>query len=161
MTDGEPDPLTDRVAEAADAADVADAAQIRVAKREFAALLGEFRRSTVLVPLDAYDSLWSAEWGGVRWICAFSDEAALARFAFAQEDAGREWTYQRVYGARLLDVLVPALGVPAGVALDAGSEDGTLFPPVAGVVPESVAVDLGGAGPHSGGSVDTKPRGGA
>ncbi|MEU8889001.1 SseB family protein [Streptomyces sp. NPDC048442] len=120
--------------------------EIRAAEREFAALLGEFRRHTVLVPLDAHDSLWTAEWGGVRWICAFSDEAALARFAFAQGDAGREWPYRTVYGARLLDVMVPALGVPAGVALDAGSEDGALFPPVAGVVPEEAVVDLGGAG---------------
>ncbi|MGW7413038.1 SseB family protein [Streptomyces sp. NPDC054863] len=122
-----------------------DSASVTAAKREFASLLGEFRRTAVLVPLDAYESLWTAEWGGVRWICAFSDEAALARFAYAQGDAGREWTYRTVYGARLLDVMVPALGVPAGVALDAGSEDGALFPPVTGVVPEEVAVDLGGA----------------
>lgn len=51
-----------------------------------------------------------------------------------------------IYGARLLDVLVPVLGVPAGVALDAGSEDGTLFPPVAGIVPEEVGVAVAVAG---------------
>ncbi|MFF0742084.1 SseB family protein [Streptomyces sp. NPDC004111] len=124
---------------------MSDGADIRSARREFAALLGEFRRTTVLVPLDPYDSLWTAEWGGVRWICAFSDEGALARFAHAQGDSGRAWTYRTVYGARLLDVAVPALGVPAGVALDAGSEDGMLFPPVAGVVPDEAAVDLGTA----------------
>ncbi|MFD4900301.1 SseB family protein [Streptomyces sp. NPDC058411] len=118
--------------------------QLRTARREFAVLLGEFRRTAVLVPLDEAGDLWSAEQNGVRWICAFSDEAALARFALARGDAGREWTYQAVLGARLLDVMVPLLPGPAGVALDAGSADGMLFPPVAGIVPDAVAVDLGG-----------------
>ncbi|MFJ1881891.1 SseB family protein [Streptomyces sp. NPDC088137] len=115
-----------------------------VARREFAVLLGEFRRTAVLVPLDGAGDLWSAEQGGVRWVCAFSDEAALARFARARGDAAREWVYRTVLGARLLDVVVPLLPGPAGVALDAGGEDGALFPPVVGIVPDSVAVDLGG-----------------
>ncbi|MFE5096313.1 SseB family protein [Streptomyces sp. NPDC056638] len=114
------------------------------ARHEFAVLLGEFRRTAVLVPLDEARDLWSAEQNGVRWICAFSDEEALARFARARGDPEREWTYQAVLGARLLDVMVPMLPGPAGVALDAGSEDGMLFPPVAGIVPDAVAVDLGG-----------------
>ncbi|WP_374940078.1 SseB family protein [Streptomyces finlayi] len=109
------------------------------ARHEFAVLLGEFRRTAVLVPLDANGDLWSAEQNDVRWIVAFSDEEALARFAFARGDAGREWTYRTVLGARLLDVMVPLLPGPAGVALDAGSEDGgMLFPPVAGIVPDAV-----------------------
>lgn len=107
-------------------------------------LLGEFRRTAVLVPLDEAGDLWSAEQNGVRWICAFSDEAALARFAQARGDAEREWTYRAVLGARLLDVMVPMLPGPAGVALDAGSADGMLFPPVAGIVPDAAAVGLGG-----------------
>jgi len=99
----------------------------------------------VLVPLDEFGDPWSAEQHGVRWICAFSDEEALARFARTRGDAGREWTYWAVLGARLLDVLVPMLPGPAGVALDAGSEEGgMLFPPVVGIVPDAVAVDLGG-----------------
>ncbi|MFC9649224.1 MULTISPECIES: SseB family protein [unclassified Streptomyces] len=114
------------------------------ARREFAVLLGEFRRAAVLVPLDAAGDLWSAEWGGVRWICAFSHEEALSVFAHAQGAAGRAWSYQRVLGARLLDAMVPALEVPAGVALDAGSADGALFPPVAGVVPDAAVVGPGG-----------------
>lgn len=117
-----------------------------MARREFARLLGEFRRTAVLVPFDASESLWTADFNGVRWICAFSDEEALARFAVARGDAGREWTYQTILGARLLDVMVPMLPGPGGVALDAGSTDGTLFPPVAGIVPDEVAVDLGGTG---------------
>ncbi|MFI5723041.1 SseB family protein [Streptomyces cyaneofuscatus] len=120
--------------------------QLSVARREFARLLGEFRRTAVLVPFDAYGSLWTADQNGVRWICAFSDEEALARFALAQGDGAREWTYRTILGARLLDVMVPMLPGPAGVALDAGSTDGALFPPVAGIVPDHVAVDLGETG---------------
>ncbi|AJF66046.1 hypothetical protein SVTN_18265 [Streptomyces vietnamensis] len=107
-------------------------------------MLGEFRRTAVLVPFDDHESLWTADFNGVRWICAFSDEEALARFAVARGDAEREWTYRTILGARLLDVMVPMLPGPGGVALDAGSADGVLFPPVAGVVPDAVAVDLGG-----------------
>lgn len=109
-------------------------------------LLGEFRRTAVLVPFDEHGSLWTADQNGVRWICAFSDEEALARFALAQGDGAREWTYRTILGARLLDVMVPMLPGPAGVALDAGSTDGVLFPPVAGIVPDHVAVDLGETG---------------
>ncbi|MET9952239.1 SseB family protein [Streptomyces sp. NPDC006339] len=118
------------------------------ARHDFAVLLGEFRRTAVLVPEDPHGALWSAEHGGVRWICAFSNEETLARFAHAQAEPGREWTYHTVLGARLLDVLVPklaALGTPAGVALDAGSADGALFPPVEGIVPDAAVVDLGGS----------------
>ncbi|MGJ7414464.1 SseB family protein [Streptomyces cinereoruber] len=119
--------------------------EIAAARREFARLLGEFRRTAVLVPFDDRDSLWTADFNGVRWICAFSDEEALARFAVARGEAGRAWTYRTVLGARLLDVMVPMLPGPGGVALDAGSADGALFPPVAGIVPDGVAVDLGEA----------------
>ncbi|RST11821.1 SseB family protein [Streptomyces sp. WAC05374] len=118
--------------------------QQEAARRAFAVLLGEFRRTAVLVPVDPYGGPWTAEQGGVRWICAFSHEEALARFAHARGEAGRDWEYRAVLGARLLDVLVPKLGVPAGVALDAGSADGVLFPPVEGVVPDAAVAGLGG-----------------
>ncbi|MFF9196624.1 hypothetical protein ACF09L_15585 [Streptomyces sp. NPDC014779] len=126
-------------------------------------MVGELRRALVLVPIDS-GGLWTAELGGVRWICAFTDEAALARFTRARETArngdtaghgetGREWEYSVLRGARLLDEIVPAMGVPAGVAVDIADPDGAMFfPPVAGIVPDSVAVDVavdgavGGAG---------------
>ncbi|WP_190018473.1 hypothetical protein [Streptomyces lucensis] len=113
------------------------------ARSDFAALLGEFRRTAVLVPLDAdEEGLLTGDFGGVRWIYAFSGEQALARFALARGEGDREWTYQRWLGARLLDAGVPAVGVPCGVALDVGSEgEGVVFPPVHGVVPDAVAVD--------------------
>ncbi|MCZ7459684.1 SseB family protein [Streptomyces sp. WMMC940] len=123
--------------------------ELESARREFARLLGEFRRTAVLVPFDEHDSLWTADQNGVRWICAFSNEEALARFALARGETRREWKYRTVLGARLLDAMVPVLPGPGGVALDAGSADGMLFPPVRGIVPEAVAVDLGETGEGS------------
>jgi hypothetical protein len=125
------------------AADEADEVVRR--RREFASLLGEFRRTPVLVPLDENEDPLVGDYGGVRWIYAFSNESALARFAIARGEGSREWAYQRVLGARLLDAGVPAAGVPCGVALDVGSEDGdgVLFPPVVGIVPDAAAVDAG------------------
>ncbi|MFF8605782.1 SseB family protein [Streptomyces sp. NPDC015346] len=110
------------------------------------AMVGEFRRALVLVPVEA-GGLWTAESGGVRWICAFTEEAALARFARARDtgdgrETGRSWEFARMRGARLLDEIVPAMGVPAGVAVDIADPDGSMvFPPVRGIVPDAVAVD--------------------
>ncbi|MFF8428279.1 hypothetical protein ACF07Y_24560 [Streptomyces sp. NPDC016566] len=118
-------------------------------KREFAALLGEFRRTPVLVPLgdgsgpDDERGLMAADFNGLRFILAFSDEQALARYAVARGDTAREWRYQTVLGARLLDVAVPAAGVPCGVALDcADGEQGMVFPPMRGIVPDEAALDF-------------------
>ncbi|MFJ8510205.1 SseB family protein [Streptomyces avermitilis] len=117
-------------------------------RREFAALLGEFRRTAVLVPLGNEPGrvdergLLTADLGGIRFILAFSDEQALARYAQARGEMAREWTYQTILGARLLDVAVLAAGVPCGVALDcADGVDGMVFPPVRGIVPDGAAVD--------------------
>ncbi|MEU6913694.1 SseB family protein [Streptomyces olindensis] len=111
-------------------------------RSEFAVLLEAFRDAAVLVPL--YHGGWlTADFGGIRWILAFSDESALARYALARDEADREWTYQTVLGARLLDLAVPKAGVPCGVALDAadGAEHALLLPPVTGIVPDAFAVD--------------------
>lgn len=107
--------------------------------------VGEFRRSEVLVPV-VDDSLLSVEAGGIRWIFAFTDDAALERFAQARGEAVPERV--PVYGARLLDQVVPgatkAAG-PVGIALDAGSPAGMVLPPVAGIVPGAAALDAEGA----------------
>ncbi|MET8754391.1 SseB family protein [Streptomyces sp. NPDC004667] len=103
--------------------------------------LTEFRDRVVLVPLDERGGLWTAGLGGLDWICAFSDEDALSRFAQARDEADREWAFRRVRAARLLDEVVPALDFPCGVALNPAGPDGTVFPPVRGIVPDAVAVD--------------------
>ncbi|MFD9813279.1 SseB family protein [Streptomyces sp. NPDC059080] len=106
-----------------------------------AALIGEFRRTPVLIPLSG-DNLMTTESDGIRWIFAFSDEENLSRFlthrGISSDDAPDHVT---AVGARLLDVVIPAIGSPAGVALNAGSELGMLFPPMTGIVPDAVAVD--------------------
>lgn len=89
------------------------------------------------------DSLLSVAAGGVRWLFAFTDDAALARFAQARGEAVPERL--PVYGARLLDQVVPEVakadGGPVGIAVDAGSAAGLVLPPAKGVVPDAAAVD--------------------
>ncbi|MEV7736768.1 SseB family protein [Streptomyces sp. NPDC088921] len=102
------------------------------------AVVGEFRRSEVLVPV-VDGSLLSAEAGGIRWLFAFTDLAALERFAEARGEPVPERI--PVHGARLLDQVIPKVDGPAGIAVDAGSPTGLVLPPVAGIVPDAVAVD--------------------
>ncbi|MEV6787789.1 hypothetical protein, partial [Streptomyces sp. NPDC051098] len=95
------------------------------------ALVGEMRRSVLLVPT-AEGGLWSARSGGVRWICGFTDEAALARFALHHGSGDRPWEFAALLGARIVDEVVPSLDEPAGLAVDIATEDGSMFfPPVA------------------------------
>ncbi|MFD8868601.1 SseB family protein [Streptomyces sp. NPDC059590] len=126
-------------------------AAVRAGAGDPAAMVGEFRRTAVLVPV-ADDGFMTAEYGGIRWIYAFTDESALARFATARGSApGQEWEYAAVLGARLLDVMVPEMGRPAGVAVDVADEDGSMmFPPVRGIVPDEVAVDMDDDGDEAG-----------
>ncbi|OIJ67516.1 hypothetical protein [Streptomyces mangrovisoli] len=120
----------------------ASPAETDARRRRFAGALEAFRETAVLVPVR--DNGWlTADFGGVRWILAFSDEAALARYALARGEGREEWAYQTVLGARLLDVAVPEAGLPCGVALDAadGAERALLLPPVTGIVPDACAVN--------------------
>ncbi|MFJ1897168.1 hypothetical protein [Streptomyces sp. NPDC088115] len=121
-------------------------AEQRVGGGDPRAMLGEFRRALVLVPLEG-GGLWTAKFGGVRWVCGFTDEAALARFAQTRGSlrdagaAGRSWEFAELRGARLLDEIIPAMEVPAGVAMNIADADGSMFfPPVVGIVPDTVAV---------------------
>ncbi|MFJ9889262.1 hypothetical protein ACIQRW_25830 [Streptomyces sp. NPDC091287] len=83
-------------------------------------------------PFDS-GGLWTAEFGGVRWVCGFTDKAALARFAEARtgmDEAGateRAWEYAVFRGARLLDEIIPAMGVPTGVAVNVADPDGSML----------------------------------
>nr|WP_247614111.1 SseB family protein [Streptomyces sp. RG38] len=104
------------------------------------------RRAVLLVP-SVDGGLWSARSGGVRWVCAFTDERELARFALHHAPGERPLEYAALLGARIVDEIVPGLGEPAGLAVDIASEDGSMFfPPVTGIVPDGVAVDTGMAG---------------
>lgn len=92
-------------------------------------LLAAFRDAIVLVPTDANHAVLTFAERGIQWIPAFTDTAALARFAVARGDGQREWSYLRAQGARVQDTMVPALGPAAGVAVDVGSERPVFFPP--------------------------------
>ncbi|MFE3094977.1 SseB family protein [Streptomyces sp. NPDC059248] len=84
----------------------------------------------------------TADHNGIRFVLAFTDEDALARYAELLGRSHEEWTYQTVLGARLLDVAVPAAGMPCGIALNcADGARGMVFPPVRGIVPDEAAID--------------------
>ncbi|MCB5912014.1 SseB family protein [Streptomyces pinistramenti] len=119
-----------------------EVAAFHIGRPDPPAMLGEFRRTAVLIPA-VNDSLLSADMDGIRWLYAFTDEEALTRFAAARDDGpGADWEYVTCTGARLLDVLIPGMDSPTGIALDAGGEHGMLFPPVAGIVPDAAALDI-------------------
>ncbi len=104
-------------------------------------MLGEFRRAVLLAPV-ADGGLMSGKSGGVRWIYAFTDEDALARFALARDAGDQEWEYLSILGARLLDAVIPGVDGPTGVVVNAADGEGAmLLPPVTGIVPDAVAVD--------------------
>lgn len=108
------------------------------ARAHVLAAVGEFRRSTVLVPIRDGGVL-TGDLGGVRWIYAFTDTDTLTTFAQVRGEGG-EWEYRRVYGARLLDETVGEVPGACGVAVDIGSEYAYLLPPAPGIVPDEHAV---------------------
>ncbi|WP_333779012.1 hypothetical protein [Streptomyces sp. IBSBF 3136] len=132
-------------------ADANEIARLRAHRRQFNARLGEFRRSRVLVPYGENGAALTVELQGARWLLAFTDEAALGRFARARGEADRTWRYRTVWGAAVLDAGVPAVagagtgsgaGLPCGVLVDAGDgERGLVLPPVVGIVPEACALN--------------------
>ncbi|MFG2264764.1 hypothetical protein [Streptomyces sp. NPDC048720] len=124
-------------------------------RQRFRARLGEFRRRRVLVPYGEEGAALTVETHGARWLLAFTDQGALARYALARGERDRAWRYRAVWGAAVLDAGVPAVagaGLPCGVLVDAGDgERGLVLPPVVGIVPDAVAVDGPGGGTGSGG----------
>lgn len=74
----------------------------------------------------------SGDQGGIRWIYAFTTPTELADFLLARGEGEAEVGYLTVRGDRLLDVAVPALGVPGGVAVDVAGDRPVLFPAVPG-----------------------------
>lgn len=114
---------------------------VRLGLGDPAVMLAQFRLSAVLVPLWGDEVVWTADEDGLRWILTFSTEDELAAFVHSKDLALDGFPYMTVLGSRLLDVAVPALGVPAGVVLDLFGTDPMVFPPVRGIVPDEVALD--------------------
>jgi hypothetical protein len=92
-------------------------------------LVAAFREAIVVLPTDGADALLTVDDHGIHWLTAFTDTAALARFAAARGDAGRTWSYVTTRGARVLDTVLPAMNRPAGVAVDVGSPRPVFLPP--------------------------------
>ncbi|WP_380283334.1 hypothetical protein [Kitasatospora purpeofusca] len=121
-----------------------------------AVMLAQFRLSALLVPRWGEEAVWSADEGGLRWILAFTSEAELASFARTKGLPVEGLPYLTVLGSRLLDVAVPELGRPGGVALDIAGPEPMLFPPMRGIVPDAAAID---GPPTTTGGVDGWIRG--
>ena len=118
--------------------DFEDFEDVDAAREHVLAMLGEFRRSLVLVPIRD-GGVFAGDQGGLRWIYAFTDTDTLTAFAQGRGEGG-EWEFRRVYGARLLDETLAEVGFPCGVAVDVGSVGAFLLPPAEGIVPDEVAV---------------------
>lgn len=120
-------------------------AAIREGTGDAGRLVGEFRRAVLLVPIPdgPGGGLMSGVSGGIRWVYAFTDEEAMARFAHARGELDRDWPYLSMLGARLVVAALPEAQGPAGVVVNVADRDGSMFfPPVVGIVPDAVAVDL-------------------
>lgn len=105
-------------------------------------LVARFRQTGVLVPADD-GRLLACDRGGIRWLLAFTRERELAAWVVDRGgDPRRDVDYLRVRGERLLDVAIPALGRPAGVAVDIAGGRPMFFPPLSGIVPDAVAIDV-------------------
>ncbi|MFG2843147.1 hypothetical protein ACGF12_08210 [Kitasatospora sp. NPDC048296] len=122
---------------------------VRLGLGDPAVMLAQFRLSPVLVPQWGDEAVWTADEGGLRWVFAFSSEEELAAFVRSKGLSLDGFPYMTVLGSRLLDVAVPGLGVPGGVALDVAGNEPMVFPPVRGIVPDEMALD----GPGTAGGV--------
>lgn len=81
---------------------------------------------------------------GLSWVPVFTDPEGLARFLRARGEGDREARFVTVSGAHVLDVYLPALPGPMGVVVDPLSRSPVVLPPVSGIVPEEIAVDVTG-----------------
>lgn len=115
-------------------------ADLHAERGDGSVVVAAFRAAIVLVPQVGAEGLLTGRKDGLRWIFAFTSEAELGRFAAARGEADRDWPYLTVLGRRLLDVVVPEIEGPAGVALDVAGARPMLFPPVKGIVPAECAV---------------------
>ncbi|MCW2819551.1 MAG: hypothetical protein JWR42_2338 [Marmoricola sp.] len=104
-------------------------------------LVTALRESVLLVLRTGEDGVAAGDQGGVRWVHAFTSPERLAEFLQARGEGDRPASYLTVRGDRLLDVVLPLVDGPAGLAVDVGSDEPMLFPAVVGVVPVERAID--------------------
>jgi hypothetical protein len=104
-------------------------------------LMAAFREALLLVPLGEGTTLLTGDYGGLRWLYSFSSRMELARYAAARGRADVECRFITVRGARVCDEFLPGLPQPCGVVLDVAGERPMTFPPMRGVVSDSIALD--------------------
>ncbi len=93
-------------------------------------LVREFRPSLVLVPTSSGGALVTCGHGGVQWFLAFTREQDLAEWAVARgRRPDADVDFLTVLGERLLDVAVPSVDGPAGVALNIAGRRPIFLPP--------------------------------
>lgn len=91
---------------------------MRAGSGDARAMVAAFRDSLVLVPQDGGGAV-AMEVGGVQWLPVFTTHAELAAWVVARGgDGNGEQNYLAVQCSRLLDVAIPDLGFPAGIAID-------------------------------------------
>lgn len=119
------------------------------------ALVEAARGAELLLPLLGEGAVWSGELDDIRWLFAFTDTREMHAFLRQKWEAaepgelpaelGRFARYVRVNGEELLHELLPALvgrdGVPTGIVVDVSSASRAFLPPVAGIVPDGIALD--------------------
>jgi hypothetical protein len=79
---------------------------------------------------------------GIYWLYAFTSRHTLARFVTARGQDNRSWPFASVRGARLLDDTLHQLPAPCGLAVDVVGPSPMLLPPVVGIVPDYLAIDV-------------------
>lgn len=130
------EPATDLLMEAVQAARAGHADQQQ--------LVSAFRAATVYVeaiPTDDGDrALQWVHQGGLTWVPVFTSLQTLAAF---YSEAGRgddQIDYGELTGAELIDHCLPQLPRGTGMILDPISDHVLALPPVAGIVPDDLAI---------------------
>ncbi|MDA3630050.1 SseB family protein [Saccharopolyspora sp. WRP15-2] len=90
-------------------------------------------------------ALIAARAGELSWLGAFTSLPRMAEF-YRESGRGSDTVrYAEVTGAELLEQCLPALPRGTGLVIDAGSGHSTALGPVAGLVPDEIALTEGGS----------------
>ncbi|MFD3706269.1 hypothetical protein ACFWUP_24270 [Nocardia sp. NPDC058658] len=96
------------------------------------ALRESLRVAVLLVPLVDGGRISTHAFGGVDWICAFTEIEEYIRWISARgaADSGSEYPYHSMYGWRLVDCAAGCAN-PTGTAVDIIGSEPMAFPPTA------------------------------
>ncbi|MFF3567954.1 SseB family protein [Nocardia jiangxiensis] len=93
-------------------------------------LVAAFEGAALFVPLAEGDRVFTSEFGGVHWVCAFTSPEELARYWARRGgvDPRAEYRYHTLRGHRLAEY-ASARAEPTGVMVDAVGAAPIAFPP--------------------------------